>query len=436
MSIWTGNCQHLVELEAMSLLALGLNHHTAPIAIRERAVIDENNLQTALKNLNNVAEVKGAAIVSTCNRTEIYCGLHGNDAEPVSNWMHEFLNMSDSQFRPHLFTHTDKQCVRHLMRVCSGLDSLVLGEPQILGQIKQAYRDAADVGTVGTELSQLFQSAFTVAKQVRTDTEIGSSPVSVAFAAVALGKQIFADFGEHHALMIGAGETTTLASRHLKSSGIGSITIANRTLSRAQTLADAVDGKAIELADIPAALGNADIIISSTGAPLPILGKGAIEAAMPARRYRPLLIVDIAVPRDVEPQVADIDSVYLYTVDDLNNVVDEGRKNRIAAAEQAEEIVQAQVELFMQRLRSMGANDSIKSYRDQVQQTQSQLLDKARKQLQSGQNPETVLEHFAHAFGNKLMHAPTKRMREAAQHGDNDLLKAAKSLLDLDTPNK
>ncbi|MCL4142654.1 UNVERIFIED_CONTAM: hypothetical protein GTU68_050509 [Idotea baltica] len=415
----------------MSLLALGLNHNTAPIAIRERAVIDENNLEKALHNLKKVEQVKEAAIVSTCNRTEIYCGMQGNDAEPVSDWMHEFLDMTDSQFLPHLFAHKDQRAVHHLMRVCSGLDSLVLGEPQILGQIKQAYRDADDVGTVGTELSQLFQSAFSVAKQVRTDTAIGSSPVSVAFAAVTLAKQIFADFSEHKALMIGAGDTTTLASQHLKASGIGHITIANRTLSRAHTLATAVDGQAIELSQLPDALAHADIIISSTGAPLPILGKGAIEAAMRARRYRPLLIVDIAVPRDVEPQVGDIDGVFLYTVDDLNNVVDEGRKNREAAAEQAEEIVQHQVEVFMRRVRALGANDSIRLYRDQVQQTQAALLEKSRKQLLNGQDPESVLEQFAHAFGNKLMHAPTKQMRKAAEHGDTELLQMQfKSLFD------
>ncbi len=420
----------------MSLLALGLNHNTAPIAIRERAVIDENNLEKALHNLKKVEQVKEAAIVSTCNRTEIYCGMHGDDAEPVSSWMHEFLDMSDDQFLPHLFAHKDQSAVHHLMRVCSGLDSLVLGEPQILGQIKQAYRDANNIGTVGTELSQLFQSAFSVAKQVRTDTAIGSSPVSVAFAAVTLAKQIFADFSEHKALMIGAGDTTTLASQHLQTSGIAHITIANRTLARAQTLAKSVNGQAIELSQLSDALAHADIIISSTGAPLPILGKGAIEAAMRTRRYRPLLIVDIAVPRDVEPQVGDIDGVFLYTVDDLNNVVDEGRKNRMAAAEQAEEIVQHQVELFMRRLRALGANDTIRQYRDQVQQTQSILLEKSRKQLLNGQDPETVLEQFAHAFGNKLMHAPTKQMRDAAEHGDNELLNAAKTLFDLDNPDK
>lgn len=436
MSIWTGNCQLLLELAPMSLLALGLNHHTAPVAVRERAVIDENKLEDALQNLQRVDEVKEAAIVSTCNRTEIYCGMHENNAAPVSKWMHEFLDISDEQILPHLFTRTDKGAVQHLMRVCSGLDSMILGEPQILGQMKQAYRDANNIGTVGTELSQLFQSAFSVAKQVRTDTQIGSSPVSVAFAAVTLAKQIFADLSQHKALMIGAGETITLATRHLHSNGIGHICIANRTLSRAQALADTVNADAIELAQLTQALEHADIIISSTGAPLPILGKGAIETAMRARRYRPLLVVDIAVPRDVESQVGDIDGVYLYTVDDLNNVVDEGRQHRQAAADQAEEIIQHQVELFMQKMRAAGANDTIRSYRDHVQSTQAQLLEKSRKQLSAGQDPELVLQQLAHSLSNKLMHAPTKNMREAAAQGDVDLLLAAKTLFDLDTPEK
>jgi len=420
----------------MSLLALGLNHHTAPVAVRERAAIDENKLQHALQNLQQVSEVAEATIVSTCNRTEIYCGMHENSVEPVSKWMHEFLDISDELILPHLFTRTDKNAVQHLMRVCSGLDSMILGEPQILGQMKQAYKEATNSGTVGTELSQLFQSAFSVAKQVRTDTQIGSSPVSVAFAAVTLAKQIFADFSQHSALMIGAGETISLATRHLHSNGIGSICIANRTLSRAQELAQTVNTEAIELSKLSSALEHADIIISSTGAPLPILGKGAIEDAMRVRRYRPLLVVDIAVPRDVEPQVGDIDGVFLYTVDDLNNVVDEGRQQRQAAADQAEEIIQHQVELFMQKMRAAGANGTIRSYREQVQQTQAQLLQKSRKQLQAGHDPEAVLQQLAHSLSNKLMHAPTKKMKEAAAQGDNDLLRAAQSLFDLDTPEK
>jgi len=419
----------------MSLLALGLNHHTAPIAVRERAVIDENKLQDALQNLNSVTEVSEAAIVSTCNRTEIYCGMQGDDPAPVSDWMHNFLDLSDNQFLPHLFAHHDRHAVQHLMRVCSGLDSLVLGEPQILGQIKQAYRDASEIGTVGTELTQLFQTAFSVAKQVRTDTEIGSSPVSVAFAAVTLAKQIFADLSQHQALMIGAGETITLAAQHLKSNHIGHVSIANRTLSRAEALAKSINGSAYGLNQLSEALERADIIVSSTGAPLPILGKGAIEMAMKARRYRPLLIVDIAVPRDVEPQAGEIDGVFLYTVDDLNSVVAEGQQSRLAAADQAEEIVRNQVDVFMQRQRALGATDTIRSYREQVQHTQAELLEKSRKQLRAGQDPEAVLEQLAHSMANKLMHTPTKKMRQAAEQGNNDLLRAAKSLFDLDNPD-
>jgi len=416
----------------MTLLALGLNHHTAPLDIRERAVIDENNLQDALLDLRNSTPVTEATIVSTCNRTEIYCGMQPHDADSVARWMHAFLDTRDGVFTPHLFTHTDRHAVQHLMRVCSGLDSLVVGEPQILGQIKQAYRNATEFGTVGSELSQLFQTAFSVAKQVRTDTAIGSSPISVAFAAVNLAKQIFAEFAQHTALMIGAGDTTTLAAQHLKSNGIKHISIANRTLGRAEGLARAVDGKAITLTDLPNALCEADIIISATGAELPILGKGAVEDAMRARRYRPMLIVDIAVPRDVEPQVGDIDGVYLYTVDDLNNVVDEGKQNRLNAASEAEQIVTAQVDVFMQRLRSLSATNTIRAYREQVQQEQAVLLEKSQKQLRAGQDPDVVLTQLAHSLANKLMHTPTKRMKEAAADGDTEFLQKAKQLFGLD----
>jgi glutamyl-tRNA reductase len=420
----------------MSLLALGLNHHTAPVDIRERAVIDESRLQEALQNLHNLAAVNEATILSTCNRTEIYCGLTGPDASPVSNWVQEYLDISESVFTPHFFTHTDRNAVHHLMRVCSGLDSLVVGEPQILGQIKQAFRDADELGTVGSQLSPLFQTAFSVAKQVRTDTAIGNSPVSVAFAAVTLAKQIFADFSKHSALMIGAGDTVALAARHLKSHGIGQIDIVNRTLTRAQNLAATVNGDAYTLADLPSALTRADIIISSTGAPLPILGKGAMESAMRERRYRPLLIVDIAVPRDAEPQIGDIDGVFLYTVDDLHSVIEEGKQSRLAAANAAEEIIENQVEIYMQRLRALGATDTIRSYREQVQDTTAMLLQKSQKQLSLGQDPEQVLAQLARSLSNKIMHTPTQRMREAAQQGDNNLLNAAKSLFDLDTPDK
>ena len=415
----------------MSLLALGLNHHTAPVDIRERAAIGDERLSDALLALKEVDAVNEAAIVSTCNRTEIYCGMVDSDAAPVIDWMHLYLQQPGLQLDPYLFRHANQDVVRHLMRVCSGLDSMVIGEPQILGQMKQAYRNASEAGTVGAELSPLFQSAFSVAKQVRTDTAIGQSPVSVAFAAVSLARQIFADFSRHNALLIGAGETIQLTARHLQSAGIKNITIANRSEKRAQSLANEVNGRTIALADIPDALVEADIIISSTGSPLPIVGKGMAGSALKARKYRPQLMVDIAVPRDIEAEVAELDGIFLYTVDDLTDVIDENRQSRNVAAGEAEEIVNIQVKEFMSRIQAMGANTLIRAYRDKVSDIQSETLERSLKQLQAGRDPEIVMRHLAHTLGNKLMHTPTTRLREAAEVDDKALLAAARTLLDL-----
>lgn len=419
----------------MPILALGLNHHTAPVDIRERAAIGEGQLGNALKALREVHPVKEAAIVSTCNRTEFYCGMQSQDIDSIVQWMHRYFELRDNRFEPYLFHHADREAVRHLMRVCSGLDSMVLGEPQILGQIKRAYRDADEHGTLGNELSPLFQTAFSVAKKVRTDTAIGNSPVSVAFAAVSLSRQIFADLGKQSALLIGAGETIQLAARHLKSAGIGSIRIANRTVEKAAVLAEEVGGQAIGIKDIPDALPDADIIISSTGSTLPILGKGAVQKALKKRRFRSQLIVDIAVPRDVEAEVNEIDGVFLYTVDDLQAVIDENRQSRQEAALEAEEIVTAQVDLFMSKIQSLGANDVIRAYRGKIEGIKTAALEKSLKQLQAGQDPEIVLQQLAHTFSNKVMHAPTARMREAAEIGNQHVIDAARTLLDLPPGN-
>jgi glutamyl-tRNA reductase len=308
---------------------------------------------------------------------------------------------------------------------------MILGEPQILGQIKSAYRDADDLGALGNELSNLFQTAFSVAKQVRTDTAIGNSPVSVAFAAVSLARQIFTDLSAQSALLIGAGDTIQLAARHLKSAGIGNIVIANRTVERAKVLADEIGATAIALKDMPEALPNADIVISSTASTLPILGKGAVQRALKTRRFRSQLIVDIAVPRDVEAEVADIDGIFLYTVDDLQAVIDDNRQSRQEAALEAEEIVTNQVNVFMRKLQSLGASDSIRAYRSKIDLIKQSALDKSLKQLQLGQNPEDILQQLAHTLSNKIMHTPTTRMREAAEHEDTQLLNAARILLDL-----
>ena len=418
----------------MPILALGLNHHTAPVDIRERAAIGEGRLGEALRALREVRTVKEAAIVSTCNRTEFYCGMEKQDIDSVVQWMHRFFELQDQRFDPYLFHHADREAVRHLMRVCSGLDSLVLGEPQILGQIKRAYRDADEYGTLGNELSPMFQTAFSVAKKVRTDTAIGNSPVSVAFAAVSLSRQIFADLGQQNALLIGAGETIQLAARHLKTAGIGNILIANRTVEKASQLATEVGGKAIGLKDIPDALPHADIVISSTGSTLPLLGKGTVQRALKQRRYRTQLIVDIAVPRDVEAEVSEVDGIFLYTVDDLQAVIDENRQSRQEAAFEAEEIVDAQVNLFMIKLQALGAKDVIRAYRDKVEIIKNDVLERSLNQLQSGQDPEAVMQQLAHTLSNKIMHAPTSGMREAAEQGNTEVMDAARALLDLPQP--
>lgn len=415
----------------MPILALGLNHQTAPINIRERASLGEGQLSDALTTLRQIDVVNEAAIVSTCNRTEIYCGMHRQDPASVVDWMHGYFELRDQGFEPYLFYHSDRDAVRHLMRVCSGLDSMILGEPQILGQIKNAYRGANEVGALGKELSNLFQTAFSVAKQVRTDTAIGSSPVSVAFAAVSLARQIFTDFSKQSALLIGAGDTIQLAARHLKSAGIGNIVISNRTVERAKMLADDVGGQAIALKDMPQALPQADIVISSTASTLPILGKGAVQRAFKSRRFRPQLIVDIAVPRDVEAEVADIDGIFLYTVDDLQAVIQDNRQSRQEAALEAEEIVNSQVDIFMRKLQSLDASDSIRAYRSHVDSLKQIALEKALKQLQQGQNPELIIQQLAHTLSNKIMHTPTTRMRKAAELEDTQLLNAARTLLGL-----
>lgn len=418
----------------MTLLALGLNHHTAPVEVRERAAIGDDRLDEALRALQGIDAVNEAAIVSTCNRTEIYCGTHNPDAAAIKAWMSDWTGLGGADAAPYLFHHADLHAVTHLMRVCSGLDSLVLGEPQILGQIKRAYRDATSAGTVGSELSPLFQTAFSVAKQVRTETAIGANPVSVAFAATSLARQIFADFSRHTALLIGAGETIQLAARHLRGAGIGRILIANRTVARAEELAAEVDGEAMALADIPSQLAQADIVISSTASQLPIIGKGVVTRALKERKQRNMLFVDIAVPRDVEPEVGELDAAFLYTVDDLASVIEENRQSREAAALEAEEIVKHQADRFMRRLQALGANDTIRDYRANVDDLRMEMLTKARRQLAAGRDADAVMEQLAHGLANKIMHGPTTRLRAAAERGEHSVIDNARRLLGLDKP--
>lgn len=319
----------------MALIAVGVNHKTAPVSIRERVSFAPERLADALKELTSTPEVSEAAILSTCNRTELVCYSNSSETDTIIDWFEHYHKLNTQEVRPYIYIYPDQLAVRHVLRVASGLDSLILGEPQILGQIKDAYSKAEQAGTIGKLLNRLFQHTFSVAKQVRTDTAIGSSPVSVAFAAVSLAKQIFSNMEERTALLIGAGETIELAARHLHASGIGRIIIANRTVEKAHALAQEFGGYAIALKEIPNHLAEADIVISSTASQLPILGKGAAERAIKQRKHRPMLMIDIAVPRDIESEVGELEDIYLYTVDDLQEIIQEGLKSRQEAAIQA-----------------------------------------------------------------------------------------------------
>jgi glutamyl-tRNA reductase len=415
----------------MTLLALGINHKTAPVEIRERVAFTPETLPQAFSELTATNGVNEVAILSTCNRTELYCGIEGEDGGMVRDWFSRFHNLSLADVEPYFYTHPDRHAVRHILRVASGLDSMVLGEPQILGQMKQAYSTANAAGTVGELLNRLFQHTFSVAKQVRTDTAIGASPVSVAFAAVSLSKQIFNDLSKHTALLIGAGETIELVARHLHESGVGRIIVANRTVERAHNLAQEFGGYAIALSEIPDHLHEADMVISSTASQLPILGKGAVESALKKRKHRPMFMVDIAVPRDIEAQVGQLDDVYLYTVDDLQEIIQEGLRSRQEAAQQAEEIIDTQVTHFMNWLQSLGAVDTIRDYRMSVEAMREQVLQGALAQLRKGYTPEQAMQELARQLTNKLMHAPCSNMKQAGYDGRTELLLAARELFNL-----
>lgn len=416
----------------MTLIAFGINHKTAPVDIRERVAFAPEKMELALLECLEKGAVSEAAIVSTCNRTELYCGIDDSDIDTLLEWFRQYHQLNKEEIDPYIYLHTNNEAVQHLLRVASGLDSLILGEPQILGQIKDAYSTANQAGTLGRQLNQLFQHTFSVAKQVRTDTAIGASPVSVAFAAVSLSKRIFADLSNHTALLLGAGETTELVARHLKDQGLKKIIVANRTVERAQTLAQQFGAEAIALADMPQRLVEADIIIASTASQLPILGKGAVERALKSRKHRPMFMVDIAVPRDIEPEVGSLDDVYLYTVDDLHEVIEEGRHSREEAAKQAEEIINHQVEHFMGWLRSLQGVDTIRAFRQQAESKRDAQLALAKKQLAAGKDPEQVLNELARTLTNKLIHEPSAQLNQAAFSGRKELLNTARELFNLE----
>ncbi|MDP1593917.1 MAG: glutamyl-tRNA reductase [Gallionella sp.] len=415
----------------MQLFAFGLNHQTAPLAVREQVAFNVDGMENALRDLVENGAAKEATILSTCNRMELYC----NAAKPehAIDWLAQYHHLPRKDLEPYLYTLPRDLAIKHSFRVASGLDSMVLGEPQILGQMKQAVRQAEQAGTMGILLHKLFQSTFSVAKQVRTETEIGANLVSMAAAAVRLSERIFPSIAEQNVLFIGAGEMIELNAVYFAARNPKRITVANRTLDRAQTLARQYNGHAITLSDLPEQLAQNDIIVTCTASQLPILGKGMVERALKARKHKPLFIVDLAVPRDVEAEVAELNDVFLYTVDDIADVVKDGLEARQGAVKEAEVIIDAGVSDFIHWMDSREVVPTIRALRDHAEQNRNQELEKAMRLLARGESPEKVLEAMSRGLTNKFLHAPTKALNQAQGIDRENFLEVVHRLYHLHT---
>lgn len=397
----------------MQLYTIGVNHTTAPIEIRENVAFGAETMHEALCDLTG-KNAEEAAILSTCNRTEIY--VQSPEAAPVIGWLADYHKLDVNNIQPYTYTLSNKDAVKHAFRVASGLDSMVLGEAQILGQFKQSVKVAQEAGTLGTNLHKLFQSTFEVAKEVRTNTDIGGSSISMAAAAVKLAQRIFGDLAEQKVLFIGAGEMISLCANHFAAQKPKSMTVANRSIERGAELAEKLNAESILLNDLPQRFAEFDVVITSTASQLPIVGLGMVERAIKARRHRPVFMVDLAVPRDIEAEVSQLDDVFLYTVDDLAQVVSDGIENRQEAALDAETIVTARVDNFMHWLKKRDAVPIIKALRDQAEIVRTAELEKALKLIQKGENPEKALEILSAAITNKFLHAPSHALNQS--HGD------------------
>ncbi len=395
----------------MQLFTFGINHQTAPLAVREQIAFNVETMDVALRDLIGNGAAKEATILSTCNRTEVYCSTH----EPTQaiNWLASYHHLAANDIEPYIYRLPQEQAVKHAFRVASGLDSMVLGEPQILGQMKQAVRQAEQAGTMGFLLHKLFQRTFSVAKDVRTQTEIGANLVSMAAAAVKLAERIYPSIAEQRVLFIGAGEMIELNAVHFAARNPKQITVANRTLERAQTLARRINGHAVTLNELPEQLAQHDIIVTCTASTLPILGKGMVERALKARKHRPLFIVDLAVPRDVEAEVSELDDVFLYTVDDLSEVVRDGLDARQGAVKEAEVIIDSGVSDFVHWMESRGVVPTIRALRDHAERQRRAEMEKALRALAKGENAEKVLESLSSSLTNKFLHAPTQALNQA-----------------------
>jgi glutamyl-tRNA reductase len=418
----------------MSLVVVGINHRTAPVEVRERVVFEPSRIPEALQQLRSLPEIRETVIVSTCNRTELYCVTDGAGQGELGEWLQRYHGLGISLHHC-LYHHGEDKAIGHAFAVASGLDSMVLGEPQILGQLKDAYRVAQEAGTTGPVPNRLFQSAFSVAKRVRTETKIGANAVSVASAAVAMARTVFSSFENRTALLVGAGETVALAARHLYADGLRRMIIANRSVDRARELAAEFHGFAIGLDEIPNHLKEADIVIASTAAPHSIITRHMTEQALRARKRRPMFMVDIAVPRDIDADVAELEDVYLFTVDDLQSVVNENLEGRRQAAREAGELINTEVERFAHSLKTRDAAPLIRRLREDADRTRQRTLEQARHMLAHGKSHDEVLNFLASTLTNRLLHAPSQRLRDAAETGDGEILEAIADIYRLDQPH-
>lgn len=409
----------------MPLFTIGISHHTAPIDIREKVAIPRTELDARMDALCALPGIEEALILGTCNRTEIYCLSADGGRETLTDWIHESNGIPAGQLDEHIYTHQGEDAARHLVRVASGLDSLVLGETQILGQLKDAWQHAHDAGSLGKVLDRLFQHTFASAKAIRTNSGISEHPVSVAYTAVVLARQIFGDLKSQTVVLVGAGEMVQLCGRYLVDHGIDKLLILNRSRAKAEEIAEELGATAMTLDRLEEALPRADILISSTASPQPVILKKDIKAALRKRRHRPMFLVDIAVPRDIDPGIAKLKDVYLYTIDDLQQVVDENIQQRSEAARSAQASVDEAVAGFMRWLYGMRAARTLKRIREQSHEFEQDLAQRALNRLQAGQDPGQVIQQLASTLTNKILHLPSKRLREAAEEQDYEVLKAA-----------
>ena len=414
----------------MPLLTTGISHHTATLDIREKIAVARTDYANRVKELHELDGVEEVVVVSTCNRTEIYSIGPKQSREQIRNWLQTKGGLSDAEMNQHRYVREREQAVQHLFRVAGGLESLVLGESQIVGQLKESWQMAHEAGGIGKVLDRLFQHAFATGKRIRSKTRIGEHPVSVAYTTVMLAKQIFGDLKSKTVILVGAGEMVELCGRHLHDKGLSSLIIANRSVERATKLAEQFDAHAVSLADLPGVLHKADILISSTASQEPVIYAKPVKLALKQRRNQPMFLVDIAVPRDIHPDVGKLDNVYLYTIDDLQKVVDKNMSKRSEAAEAAGSDVNDSVEEFMRWLNSARAAVYLKNLHKHARMNSEELVSKALRKLKAGKDPEKVITQLANTLAKRILHLPSTRLREAAEAQDDELLRVANRLFE------